>query len=98
MGLLGSLLGLVLLLFLLLLIARALLDWVGVLSARSAGPSGGGVLLLKAREVTYRLTEPVIAPVRRVLKPVNLGGVQLDLAFTVVFIATLILRSVVTSL
>ena len=48
--------------------------------------------------MTYRLTEPVIAPVRRVLKPVNLGGVQFDLAFTVVFIATLILRSVVTSL
>jgi YggT family protein len=96
MGLLGSVLGLVLLLFLLLLIARALLDWVGVLSARSAGSSGEGVL--KAREVTYRLTEPVIAPVRRVLKPVNLGGAQLDLAFTVVFVATLILRSVVTSL
>lgn len=96
MGLLGSLLGLVLLLFLLLLIARALLDWVGVLSSRSPGSSGEGVL--KAREVTYRLTEPVIAPVRRVLKPVNLGGVQFDLAFTVVFIATLILRSVVTSL
>ena len=93
MGLLGSLLGLVLLLFLLLLIARALLDWVGVWSS---GSSGEGVL--KAREVTYRLTEPVIAPVRRVLKPVNLGGVQFDLAFTVVFIATLILRSVVTSL
>jgi len=92
MGLLGSLLGLVLLLFLLLLIARALLDWVGVLSASS----GEGVR--EAREVTYRLTEPVIAPVRRVLKPVNLGGVQFDLAFTVVFIATLILRSVVTSL
>jgi YggT family protein len=49
--------------------------------------------------VTYRLTEPVIAPVRRVLEPVNLGGVQLDLAaFTVVFVATLILRSVVISL
>ena len=92
MGLLGSLLGLVLLLFLLLLIARAILDWAGVLSASS----GEGVR--KAREVTYRLTEPVIAPVRRVLKPVNLGGVQFDLAFTVVFIATLILRSIVTSL
>jgi len=44
MGLLGSLLGLVLLLFLLLLIARALLDWVGVLSSRSSGSSGEGVL------------------------------------------------------
>lgn len=94
MGLLGSLLGLVLLLFLLLLIARALLDWAGILTSSSS--SGEGVR--KAREVTYRLTEPVIAPVRRVLKPVNLGGVQFDLAFTVVFIATLILRSVVTSL
>ena len=92
MGLLGSLLGLVLLLFLLLLIARAILDWAGVLSSSS----GEGVR--KTREVTYRLTEPVIAPVRRVLKPVNLGGVQFDLAFTVVFIATLILRSIVTSL
>ena len=92
MGLLGSLLGLVLLLFLLLLIARAILDWAGVLTSSS----GEGVR--KAREVTYRLTEPVIAPVRRVLKPVNLGGVQFDLAFTMVFIATLILRSIVTSL
>jgi YggT family protein len=99
MGLLGSLLGLVLLLFLLMLIARALLDWVGVLSSRSSRSSeSSGEGVLKAREVTYRLTEPVIAPVRRVLKPVNLGGVQFDLAFTVVFIATLILRSVVTSL
>ena len=92
MGVLGSLLGLVLLLFLLVLIARAVLDWAGVLtSSTSEG------VLLKAREVTYRLTEPVIAPVRRVLKPVRLGGVQIDLAFTVVFFATLILRSIVTS-
>jgi len=91
MGVIGSLLGLVLLLFLLVLIARAVLDWAGVLtSSTSEG-------VRKAREVTYRLTEPVIAPVRRVLKPVRLGGVQLDLAFTVVFFATLILRSVVTS-
>ena len=96
MGLLGSLLGLVLLLFLLLLIARALLDWVGVLSSRSSGSSGEGVL--KAREVTYRLTEPVIAPVRRVLPPLAVGNVRIDLAFTVVFIATVILRSLVSYL
>jgi YggT family protein len=99
MGLLGSLLGLVLLLFLLLLIARAVLDWAGVLtSSSSSSSSSSGEGVRKAREVTYRLTEPVIAPVRRVLKPVNLGGVQFDLAFTAVFIATLILRSIVTSL
>lgn len=91
MGVLGSLLGLVLLLFLLVLIARAVLDWAGALSSST----GDGVR--RARELTYRVTEPVIAPVRRVLKPVRLGGVQIDLAFTVVFFVTLILRSIVTS-
>ena len=71
----------------------------GAAAAGSAGvlTSSTSEGVLKAREVTYRLTEPVIAPVRRVLKPVRLGGVQIDLAFTVVFFATLILRSIVTS-
>ena len=54
--------------------------------------------MARAREFSHRVTEPVIGPVRRVLPPVRLGGVQLDLAFTVVFIATLILRSLVSSL
>ena len=92
MSALGALLGFVLLLFLLVLIARALLDWAGVLTP------GGGEGLRKARELSYRLTEPVIAPVRRVLKPVQVGGMQIDLAFTVVFVATLTLRSLVSFL
>ena len=78
------------LLFLLVLIARAVLDWAGVL-----GPGGG---VGRARELSHRVTEPVIGPVRRVLKPVRIGGVQLDLAFTVVFVATLILRLLVSYL
>jgi len=40
------------------------------------------------------ITEPVIAPVRRVLKPVRAGRVSIDLAFTVVFIAVWILRAI----
>jgi YggT family protein len=36
--------------------------------------------------------------VRRVLKPVRVGSVQIDLAFTVVFFATVILRSLVSLL
>jgi YggT family protein len=42
--------------------------------------------------------EPVIGPVRRVLKPVRLGSVSLDLAFTAVFAAVIVLRSVVVPL
>jgi YggT family protein len=53
---------------------------------------------VKARNISHRLTEPVIGPVRRVLKPVRIGNVQLDLAFTVVFVATMILRSLVSFL
>ena len=92
MSVLGALLGYVLLLFLIVLIARAVLDWAGVLS-----PGSGG-WAVRARDVSHRLTEPVIGPVRRVLKPVRVGGVQLDLAFTAVLVATLVLRSLVALL
>jgi YggT family protein len=88
----GALLGFVLLLFLIVLIVRAVLDWTGVLN-----PGAGG-WVSRSREISHRITEPVIAPVRGVLKPVRIGGMQLDLAFTVVFFATVILRSLVSYL
>ncbi|MFE3189625.1 YggT family protein [Nocardia sp. NPDC059240] len=91
MSFIGSLLGLALTLFMLVLIARLILDWIVTLSDNPQG-------IRKPREIVYKITEPVIAPVRRVLKPVRFGSVQVDLAFTVVFIAVLILRAVVFSL
>jgi YggT family protein len=87
----GSLLSLVLLLFLIALVVRAVLDWTSALAS-------GGRGVARAREVSHRVTEPVIGPVRRALPPVRIGDVQIDLAFTVVFIATVILRSVVSYL
>jgi YggT family protein len=48
--------------------------------------------------LSHAVTEPVIAPVRRVLPPVRAGGMSLDLGFTVVFILVLILRSIAFSL
>lgn len=90
MSFIGSLLGLVLTLFMLLLIARLILDWIVTLSDNPQG-------VRKPREIVYKLTEPVIAPVRKFLHPIRLGGVQIDLAFTVVFIVVLILRAVAFS-
>jgi YggT family protein len=87
MSTLGFLLSTALLLFVLVMVVRMVLDWVGVFGGR------GGPGLFRARRVTYAITEPVIAPVRRVLKPVRLGSVSIDLAFTAVLIAALILRS-----
>jgi YggT family protein len=44
------------------------------------------------------VTEPVIAPVRRVLPPLRVGPVAIDLAFTVVFLAVMLLRAAVLTL
>lgn len=93
MGVIGTLLGFVLLVFELVLIARLILDWVVVL-ANGGGPPWSW----RAREVTHRITEPVIAPVRRVLKPVRVGSMSIDLAFTAVFIGVLVLRAIVVNL
>jgi YggT family protein len=61
-------------------------------------PSTGGSGLYQARRITYAITEPVIGPVRRVLKPARFGSVSIDLAFTAVFVAVIIARSVVVPL
>jgi YggT family protein len=54
--------------------------------------------LYQARRTTRGITEPVIGPVRRVLKPVRLGSVSFDLAFTAVFVGVIVLRIVVVPL
>ena len=91
MSLIGTLLGYALTLFILVLIVRMVLDWTAQVAT---GPSRTG----RARELTHAWTEPVIAPVRRRLPPLRAGGIGIDLAFTVVFVAALILRSVAFSL
>lgn len=90
MGALLTLIGLALLLFELLLIARIVVDLVGVLT--KPGYEEG---LEPVRRVVYRLTEPVLAPVRRVVRPVRMGGVSFDLAVTLVFAAVVVLRQLV---
>ncbi|RSM89581.1 hypothetical protein DMH04_06275 [Kibdelosporangium aridum] len=90
MSALGALLSLVLTLFIIVLVIRAVLDWTGVLAG------GGGGAAAKARGVVYRITEPVIRPVRRVVRPIRMGSVSFDLAFTLVFAAAVILRGLVS--
>jgi YggT family protein len=87
-----AVLALVLLLVEFVLIARMVVDWVGVLTPAGGSRLGG------ARRVTHGLTEPLIAPVRRVLRPVRLGPVSIDLAFTVVFLTVVMLRAVVLAI
>jgi YggT family protein len=91
MSALGTLLGFALSLYLLVLIARMVLDWTGVLG-------GSPPWARRARSLAYSATEPVIGPVRRVVRPVRIGGLSLDLAFTLVFVAVVVLRGIVFAL
>ncbi|MEV6636367.1 YggT family protein [Actinoplanes sp. NPDC051470] len=89
MGPVLALVSFVLLLFQLLLVARAVLDW----SVALAGPSVPGTFRSRATHGVHAATEPVLGPVRRVLPPLRLGGVGIDLSFIVVFLAVVIIRS-----
>lgn len=42
-----------------------------------------------------RIVEPVAAPLRRLIPPLRLGGIALDLSIIVLFIALMIVRSVI---
>jgi YggT family protein len=89
----GTLLGGLLLIFQIVLVARMVVDWT---TALSTGPEPGW--RRNARRITHAATEPVLAPVRRILPPMRIGSVAIDLAFLVVFIAVVILRQVAVSL
>jgi YggT family protein len=84
----------VLLVFLILLFARFVVDWVMVL-ARSWRPQG---FVAAGLEVVYSTTDPPLKAVRKVIPPLNLGSIRLDLGFMVLLIAVVVLRNVVQSL
>lgn len=86
-----ALVSLVLLLVQLLLVARAVLDW----SVALAGPSMAGSLRYRLTAGITAVTEPILAPVRRVIPPLRVGGFSIDLAFIIVFFAIVLLRSLI---
>jgi len=84
----------VLWLFFIALLARLVFDWVFVLS-RSWEPKGPIVLVLEA---TYSVTDPPLKALRRVIPPLRIGSVALDLGFLVLIIAVQIALSLVSRL
>ena len=94
MALFWNILSSILLVFLVLLFARFVVDWVMVL-ARSWRPSG---LVAAGLEVVYATTDPPLKVIRKVIPPLNLGSIRLDLAFMVLLIAVYILRSITLDL
>jgi YggT family protein len=78
----GQVLILALWLFFILLIARLVLDYVQMF-ARSWRPHGP---LLVIAEVVYTVTDPPLKALRKVIPPLRLGSVSLDLSFLVLVV------------
>ncbi|HYJ77250.1 MAG TPA: YggT family protein [Actinomycetes bacterium] len=78
----GQIIQLILWLFLVLLIARLVFDYIQMF-ARSWRPSGP---LLVVAELIYTVTDPPLRALRRVIPPLRIGQVSLDLSFLVLFI------------
>ena len=91
MYLVGSVLDLILFIFLVLLFIRLVVDWVQVF-ARSWTPRGPILVVL---EIVYSITDPPILFVRRFVPPLRLGSVVLDTSFLIVLVVVYLLRILV---
>ncbi len=89
-----GILGFVLWLYLILLIGRLIFDWVQVF-AREWRPKG---VVLVLAEVIYTATDPPLRLLRRLIPPLTLGQIRLDLGFVVLFLAVTIALQVVQSI
>jgi YggT family protein len=89
----GSILYVVLWIFIALLWIRFVVDWVQVF-ARSWTPRGP---LLVVLEVVYSATDPPIKALRRVIPPLRIGSIALDLSFLIVLVGAYVLLRVTAS-
>jgi YggT family protein len=72
--------------YLIVMFARIILSWFPV------NPGSG---LATVYGFLYSITEPVLGPIRRVIPPVGMGGMGLDLSPLIVFFGISILRSAI---
>jgi YggT family protein len=81
-------------LFFAALICRLVLDWIQVL-AREWQPRGP---VLVFAELIYTVTDPPLKFLRRLIPPLSLGAIRLDMAFLVLMVIVLVLQSVLAGL
>jgi YggT family protein len=70
--------------YLIIIFARIILSWFPV------EPGSG---LASVYGFLYSLTEPVLGPIRRIIPPMGMGGMGLDLSPMIVLLVISILRS-----
>lgn len=72
--------------YLIVMFARIILSWFPI------NPGSG---MASVYGFLYSVTEPVLAPIRRVIPPIGAGGMGLDLSPIIVFFAITILQGAI---
>ena len=80
--------------FSIVLLGRIVLDWIRAYN-RSFKPKG---LLLVLAETAYLLTDWVIKPISRLIKPIKVGGGYLDISIFLLFLALGLLDGLLATL
>lgn len=90
----GNILASILSIYLIILIGRLVFDFVQIF-ARDWRPTG---VILVVVEGIYTVTEPPLKVIRKVVPPVRLGQVSLDLGFLILLLGIQILIGILRSL
>jgi YggT family protein len=88
--LIASILNLALLLYVFVLLARLIIDWIPFFN-REWRPRGAGLV---AAELVYTVTDPPIRLFRRFIPPLRVGAIAIDFGFALTMLLCFILLSV----
>ena len=93
MGLIAVLLWWALQVYFFALVARLFID-LAISVNRGWRPSG---LLLPVVEIVMTITDPALKAVRKIIKPIRIGAIQLDLGWTLLVFGIFFLQRLVLS-
>ena len=88
--LIAAILNLALLLYVFVLLARLILDWIPFFN-REWRPHGAGLV---AAEIVYTVTDPPIKLFRRFIPPLRIGAIAIDFGFALTMLLCFVLLAV----
>ena len=94
MSMLGQYLADVVDIYIYVLVGRLIFDYIRMFS-RNWRPTG---VVLMIAEVIYTITDPPIRALRRIIPPVRIGSVSIDLSFLVLVIGLQIIGGILSQL
>lgn len=94
LSLVGSILSALLFVYIVVLLARLVLEYIPLFN-REWRPRGAGLV---AAEIVYTVTDPPIKLFRRFIPPLRIGGIAIDFAFAITMFLCFLLLSITRSL